>query len=292
VPLVKKNILRGIFSSSCQNIILTGSTFCPALHVSFDMPIGEYILTSPYDSHSGRTTPSGVGGATSGRSSALTVDSNATGARSFDTQTEATRQGSFSVVDLDALAAKKPSGREMGSPACSAVEHVSFLSVISQVPAAINCSESSPQWEEVYSRMCTEYYQSGGSQLSGALHGHFVDLYSSFKLGIKHLSVQDKEKKCPLDYAKGGDYCEEYVEALKNLLCLDAKKYNSKNWWSWDVMEMLLLMHLAYTSEFSGGQQTAGWLAEKATAHKTKFETNQKNQLEDLAKKRKAEEEE
>jgi hypothetical protein len=38
-------------------------------------------------------------------------------------------------------------------------------------------------------------------------------------------------------------------------------------------------MHLAYTSEFSGGQQTAGWLAEKATAHKTKFETDQENKL-------------
>jgi len=59
-----------------------------------------------------------------------------------------------------------------------------------------------------------------------------------------------------------------------------------KKWWSWVVMEMLLLMHLAYTSEFSGGQQTAGWKDEKATAHKTKFETNQKNWLEDLAKKR------
>jgi uncharacterized damage-inducible protein DinB len=51
-------------------------------------------------------------------------------------------------------------------------------------------------------------------------------------------------------------------------------------------------MHLAYTSEFSGGPQTAGWLSDKATAHKTKFKTNQKNRLDELAKKRKAEEEE
>jgi hypothetical protein len=33
-------------------------------------------------------------------------------------------------------------------------------------------------------------------------------------------------------------------------------------------------------------------LAEKATAHKTKFKTNQKNWLDDLAMKRKAKEEE
>jgi hypothetical protein len=80
------------------------------------------------------------------------------------------------VMDPDGLATKKPSGRDRGSVAYSAVEHVALLSMISQVPDAFHCSESSPQWEEVYSRMCTEYYQSGGIRLSGALHGHFVDL--------------------------------------------------------------------------------------------------------------------
>jgi hypothetical protein len=155
---------------------------------------------TPNDSHSGRTTPSSVGGAASGRASALTVDSNATSNISFDTQGPPNktirpipRQGSFVVMDPDGLATKKPSGRDRGSVAYSAVEHVALLSVISQVSDAFNCSESSPQREEVYSRMCTEYYQSGGIRLSGALHGHFVDLYSSFKLGIRHLSVEDKE---------------------------------------------------------------------------------------------------
>ena len=51
-------------------------------------------------------------------------------------------------------------------------------------------------------------------------------------------------------------------------------------------------MHIGYTSEFSGGAQAAGWLSHKATVHKTKFETDQKNRLDELAKKRKAEEEE
>jgi hypothetical protein len=89
------------------------------------------------------------------------------------------------------------------SAAYSAMEHVALLSV-SQVPDAFNCTESSPQWEEVYSRMCTEYNQSGGIQLSGMLHGQFLDLYSSFKLGIRHLSVQDKEKKCPICFCQRG----------------------------------------------------------------------------------------
>jgi hypothetical protein len=208
---------------------------------------------NPYDSHSGRTTPSSVGGVASGRASALTVDSTATSKISFDMQCPPNttirpipRQGLFAVTDPDGLSTKKPSVRDRGSVAYSAVEHVALLSVISQVPEAFNCSESSPQWEEVYSRMCSKYYQYGGIRLSGALHGHFVDLYSSFKLGIRHLSVEDKEKKCPAVYTKEDDCCDEYVEALSNLLGSDAKKYNSKKWWSRGVVEMLLPMHIGY----------------------------------------------
>ena len=51
-------------------------------------------------------------------------------------------------------------------------------------------------------------------------------------------------------------------------------------------------MHLEHTLEFGSGKQSAGWLLEKATMHRTKFETDQKNRLDDLAKKRKAEEDE
>jgi hypothetical protein len=84
----------------------------------------------------------------------------------------------------------------------------------------------------------------------------------------------------------------EYVEELNNQLSFDSKKYNSKKWWRRGVVELLLEMHLEQTFEFGAGKQTAGWLSEKATMHKTKFETDQKNRLDDLAKKRKAEEEE
>jgi len=195
------------------------------------------------------------------------------------------RQGTFVVLDVEGLASKKTSGREKGATTYSSVEHVALLSVISQVPDAFNCSESSPQWEEVYKRMIAEFYQSGPTRHSGALHGHFVDLYSAFKVGIRNLSVLDKEKKCSVVFVKGDDAVEEYMESLNNLLCSDMKKYNSKKWWSRGVVELLLPMHLAYTSEFSGGPQTAGWLSDKATAHKTKFETNQKNRLDELAKK-------
>jgi hypothetical protein len=46
-----------------------------------------------------------------------------------------------------------------------------------------------------------------------------VDLYGSFKLGIRHLSVEDKEKKCPVDFVEGDVSVDEYVESLNNLLC-------------------------------------------------------------------------
>jgi len=198
----------------------------------------------------------------------------------------------FAVFDPDTLRSKKPSGREKGAATYSSVEHVALLSIMSQVPDSFNCSESSPQWEEVYKRMISEFYRPAAPRLSSALHGHFVDLYGSFKLGIRHLSQVDTKVKCPIEYKVEDEACMEYVEELNNLLSLDSKKYNSKKWWSHGVVELLLEMHLEQTFEFGAGKQTAGWLSEKATMHKTKFETDQKNRLDDLAKKRKAEEEE
>jgi hypothetical protein len=45
---------------------------------------------------------------------------------------------------------------------------------------------------------------------------------------IRHLSVEDKDKKCPTVYIKGDDCCDEYMEALNNLLGSDAKKIQFK----------------------------------------------------------------
>jgi hypothetical protein len=245
---------------------------------------------------SGRSTPSSVGGAASGRASALTIDSSS--AISWVTQgidmtiRPIPKQGSISYFDPDALNSKKPSGREKGAATYSSVEHVALLSIMSQVPNAFNCSKSSPQWDQVYQRMIAEFYQAAAPRLSSALHGHFVDLYGSFKLGIRNLSQVDTKPKCPVEYKVEDDACMEYVEALNNLLSLDLKKYNSKKWWSRGIVELLLQMHLEHTFKFGAGKQTAGWLSEKASMHKTKFEMDQKNRLDDLAKKRKAEEDE
>jgi hypothetical protein len=135
--------------------------------------------------------------------------------------------------------------------------------------------------------MIAEFYQAAAPQLSSALHGHFVNLYGSFKLGIRNLSQVDTKAKCPVEYKVEDGACMEYVEALNNLLSSDSKKYNSKKWWSHGVVELLLQMHLEHTFGFGAGQQTAGWLLEKASMHKTKFEMDQKNRLDDLAKQKK-----
>jgi len=125
-------------------------------------PISQWVTLfspKPNDPHSGRSTPSSVGGVSSGRASTLTVDSS--GAISFDTQFNSTicpipMQGPFAILDPDTLTSKKPSGREKGAATYSSVEHVALLSIMSQVPDSFNCSESSPQWEEVYKRKNTE----------------------------------------------------------------------------------------------------------------------------------------
>jgi hypothetical protein len=55
---------------------------------------------------------------------------------------------------------------------------------------------------------------------------------------------------------------------------------------------MFFPLHLAYSAEFGSGKQSALWLSEKSSEHKSKFEMDQRNRLDELARKRKLEEEE
>jgi S-formylglutathione hydrolase FrmB len=123
------------------------------------------------------------------------------------------------------------------------------------VPDAFMASESSPQWEAVvYKRMVAEYYLSGNIRLHGALHGHFVDLYTAFKLAICNLSLSGYSKKRPTSYERGNYDVEDYLDALNNLLQSYVRKYHTKKWWSRDVVEKIFPLHLAYTTEVSGDQ--------------------------------------
>ncbi len=109
-------------------------------------------------------------------------------------------------------------GGERGAAAYSAVEHIALLSIISEVPDALNAGESSPQWVAVYNRMVKEYYNSGNVQQSSTLHGHFVEFYIALKLGTRNLSLNDRMKKCPSVYEKGNVAVDEYLAALTQLI--------------------------------------------------------------------------
>jgi hypothetical protein len=95
-----------------------------------------------------------------------------------------------------------------------------------------------------------------------------VELYSSFKLGIRNLSLKDRTKKCLSVFEKGYAVVDEYLAALLQLILSDYKKYQSKKWWSSDIVEMLFPLHLDNTMEFSGGEQNTDWLTQKAASHK------------------------
>jgi len=183
-------------------------------------------------------------------------------------------------------------GREKGATAYSADEHVALLTIMTTMKGSFNISECSPLWTSVYKQMCQEYYATTSPRLSSVLHGHFVDLYSSFKLGIRNLSLMDNSKKCPTKFEKGVPLADEYMVSLLALLTSDAKKYKSKKWWRFDVVELLLKNHLDYVAEFGSEKQSASWIAEKAIEHKNKFETDQRNQEAEMNCKRAVEEEE
>jgi len=107
--------------------------------------------------------------------------------------------------------------------------------------------------------MVLEFYLSGSAWTSSAVHGHFVDLYSAFKqaICILPLSLSGYAKKSPSVYEKGNADIEGHLDDL------------------------------SIASKFGSGKQSNSWLGEKSLEHKNKFETGQKNQLEDVLRNRK-----
>jgi hypothetical protein len=59
-----------------------------------------------------------------------------------------------------------------------------------------------------------------------------------------------------------------------------------RNWWSTDVVSMLLALHHKYTSQFGVAEQSLEWLEGKSANTKTKFEKDQKNHEVELKLKR------
>jgi hypothetical protein len=93
--------------------------------------------------------------------------------------------------------------RERGSTAYSTTEHVALLSIMTDTPDSFNALESSPQWEAVFKGMMEQFYLNKSAQTSSALHGHFVDMYSTFKQAIRQLSLSPYNKNLLLSTFMG-----------------------------------------------------------------------------------------
>jgi hypothetical protein len=142
--------------------------------------------------------------------------------------------------------------------------------------------------------MVEEYYHTIGfpPRQSATLQNHFIELYSAFKLGIRTTSLVAGSMRYPSVFVKGEQETDDYVQSLAALLVSDGKRFHPKKWWSPDVVELLLELHLQYMVEFGSGAQSVDWLMGKAVGHKNKFETDQRSRETELARKRAAEEEE
>jgi hypothetical protein len=101
-------------------------------------------------------------------------------------------------------------------------------------------------------------------------------MLSSWASGTHHTLVAGS-MRCPSAFVKGDKETDIYVESLTALLVSDSKRFHPKNWWSLDVVEMLVELHLRYMADFGTGAQSDEWLTGKAVGHKNKFETDQKS---------------
>jgi hypothetical protein len=102
--------------------------------------------------------------------------------------------------------AKEQAGREKGTFAYGAEEHLTLLSFISTTPNAFNESETSLEWRSVHSKMVEVYQGMGVSpRQSTMLHSHFVKLYSALKQGIRELSLCEGSPKCPTVITEGAE---------------------------------------------------------------------------------------
>jgi hypothetical protein len=199
---------------------------------------------------------------------------------------------SIDAIDLSGKrAGTRHNGRERGVVSYTVEEHIAMLAIMKEVPDSFTSSESSEEWKAVYEKTVEHYYVPNGStpRLKSMLHGHFIDMYSAFKQGIRALSLTDKVSlKCPSVMVEG----EGYLDALLQQMLSNSKRFHPKKWSNKTVLSMLLDQHICYATEFSTGEQNISWMEAKTKEHKGKFQTDQKNREAELARKRAAEEEE
>jgi hypothetical protein len=109
-------------------------------------------------------------------------------------------------------------------------------------------------------------------------------MYSAFKNGIRGLSVVVGAPTCPTKFDDDASEVEDFVKALE--AHLTTKKGSPKKWWSTEVIKLLLELHIDYSKDFGIGSQGVAFLEEKKADQKSKYERDQKNCEDILAKKR------
>jgi hypothetical protein len=156
--------------------------------------------------------------------------------------------------------------RESGSLGYGPEEHVVLLNTFMAVPNSFNAGESSAEWREVYTEMLPFYDGvSAKPRESGTFHGHFCELYSALKSGIHLLSVLTKELLCPTFIENDNE--EEfitYASKLYETLLSKPKTFKPWKWWSLEVVQLLLKLHVQSQNVYGSGKQDAATLAKVA----------------------------
>jgi hypothetical protein len=140
--------------------------------------------------------------------------------------------------------------------------------------------------------MCDEYYAKVGVPVrqSVTLQSHFVELYSGFKNAIHGLSLIVGAPKCPSSFVNDDTEVNNYIDNMQEYL-LNSKRI-PKKWWSSEVVQLLLQLHLEYVKDFGGSQQGIAFIESKKQQNKSKFITDQQNRETELARKQAVKEEE
>jgi hypothetical protein len=79
-----------------------------------------------------------------------------------------------------------------------------------------------------------------------------------------------------LKYDEKDEDVLKYCGELLSFIMSNPKKCCPNKWWSLSVVELLLNMHVQYTTNYAAGKQDPSFLESKQQEQKTKFENDKK----------------
>lgn len=148
-------------------------------------------------------------------------------------------------------------GRVSGAGAYTKEENLSLLKAMQDHCQAYDAGESTHEFKSYFSKIIEKDHSYSRSR--DAVHSHHTELKSTLKKAIKDLSPTGiKLPTLDLYLAEKNSNAVDkssttYIEALLGLILTDPKKYNSNKWWSFDVIDLLLEMHLKSQNSHIGG---------------------------------------